>query len=52
MGMGVKPLKEGKYFSSAATAVDFVSYWMTYPALLFTSETLSSVYVARYVITY
>ena len=50
--MGTMPLKEGKYFSSAATAVDFVSYWMTYPALLFASETLSSVYVARYVITY
>ena len=45
--MSVAPLKKGKYFSSAATVVDFASYWLTYPALLFASETLSSIYVAR-----
>ena len=42
-----KLLKEGKHFSLAATVVDLASYWMTYPALLFASETLSSLYVAR-----
>ena len=45
--MSAAPLKKGKYFSSAATVVDFASYWLTYPALLFASETLSSIYVAR-----
>ena len=42
-----KLLREGKHFSLAAVVVDFASYWMTYPALLFASETLSSLYVAR-----
>ena len=45
--MSAAPLKKGKYFSSAASVVDFASYWLTYPALLFASETLSSFYVAR-----